>query len=341
MFLSVERALCPLHKSPGIRQKGNMQNGQFELSVLVDGHPVREFGLTGRTYVEGRRNAVYTLRFRNNSPNRVLIVPSVDGLNTVDGQPATDASRGYVVSAYAAASIEGWRTSLNDVACFMFAEKNASYSAKSQGTPVNCGVIGVKVFAEKLHQPSPQVVHKHHHHHHYDGYPPVYPIYPRPWRPWTPAPYEPWWGTTGCATSTGTDATTANYSATIDEASTLRSATGAGMMDCKAALNATGGNQEAATRVLRSHGTAKASATIMQCSLAAATPDFKVGTAWGQAKADRVSETPFERAACLGLLEIFYTDAKSLAKVGIDVKKAVAVSAPLPRSFGGFCQPPK
>lgn len=321
-----------------------MQHGQFELSVLVDGHPVREFGLTGRTYVEGRRDVAYTLRFRNNSPNRVLVVPSVEGLCTVDGQPATDTSRGYVVSAYSSASIEGWRTSLNDVATFVFSAKKGSYAAKTQGTTANCGVIGCKVFAEKtVPLPTLTVIKEHHHHHHDTPF--VYPVYPRPWRPYYDPPWGPLWSATcGTAGTSTTDCAqydgkiNASYTATHEEASNLRSATGAGMMDCKSALKKSSGNVMLATSILRGQGTAQAAATLNCASVA---PDFNLGTGWGASKADQVNETTFERAASLGLLEIFYTDAKGLAKVGIDVKKKVAVSAPMPQSFNGFCQAPK
>ena len=320
-----------------------MQHGQFELSVLVDGHSIREFGLTGHTYVEGRRGNVYTFKFKNNSPHRVLVVPSVEGLCTVDGQPATDTSRGYVVSAYSAASIEGWRTSLNDVASFIFSDKNGSYSAKTQGTTANCGVIGCKVFAEKVTPFTTlgTIIKERHHHH--DHYHPGYTVWPRPY--YDPYPLSPFWSTSygsagavGSSGSEGCAGINASYTATQAEASNLREATGAGMMDCKSALKKAGGNVVRATSILRGQGTAQAAASVNCASVA---PDFNLGTGWGASKTDQVNETTFERAASLGLLEIFYTDAKGLAKVGIDVKKKVAVSAPMPQSFNGFCQPPK
>ncbi len=124
-----------------------MQHGWFELQVLVAGHPVREYGHQGKTFVEGRKGTAYTLRFRNSLAQRVLAVPSIDGLSALDGQPATDASNGYIVPAYASVEIKGWRPNLEQVAAFVFTDRSQSYASQS-GTGQNLGVIGVKVFAE-------------------------------------------------------------------------------------------------------------------------------------------------------------------------------------------------
>lgn len=156
-----------------------MNQGSFELQVVVSGHPVREYGHQGRTFIEGRRGSVFVLKFRNNSSSQVLAIPSVDGISVIDGQPATADSRGYVVPGYSAVEIKGWRKDLGTSADFVFTDRSKSYAAQTAGAQ-NLGVVAVKVFAQKpVELPKfltePLLVREEHHHHHHHHHPPVYP----------------------------------------------------------------------------------------------------------------------------------------------------------------------
>lgn len=162
-----------------------MQVRMIEMSVLVDGNKVREFGHQGRTYIEGRKGCTYSLKLKNNSAQRVLVIPSVDGLGVIDGEPATDASRGYIIPAYSAIQVDGWRSSLQDVAKFVLTDKQNAYSTTPQGTPVNCGVIGAKVFAEKVKITITYTPPVEHHHHYHDR---IIKEPCHPWHPWYPSP---------------------------------------------------------------------------------------------------------------------------------------------------------
>ena len=149
-----------------------MTSNQFEMSVCVNGRPIREYGHRGLTFVEGRKNQNYTIKFRNNSARRVLAVISVDGVSAVDGKPADNDSRGYIVPAYSSAEIKGWRTSKKETHKFVFDTKHRSNSAQQQGEDTNCGVVAAKVFDEKvtlaqLNNVLRLVTEKHHHYHHY------------------------------------------------------------------------------------------------------------------------------------------------------------------------------
>lgn len=125
-----------------------MQQKNFEMAVLVSGHPVREFGHQGRTFVEGRKGSSFTIRFRNNTSSRVLAVPSVDGHSVIDGDPATPKSRGYIVEAYSTLEVRGWRMSLTQSADFVFSERSKSYAAQTGGD-ANVGLIAIKVFGQE------------------------------------------------------------------------------------------------------------------------------------------------------------------------------------------------
>lgn len=146
------------------------QNG-IDLQVCVEGKPIREFGLEGRTLVEGRKGVPFTIKVRNNTPNKVHAVVLVDGVNVVSGETQVD--RGYILNGYSSYEIKGWRQSLKDVAEFVFQSKDGSYSAAVQGHSAQCGVISLVAYAEKPKPPAPrtQIIEKHIHHHHYDSWP--------------------------------------------------------------------------------------------------------------------------------------------------------------------------
>lgn len=72
-------------------------------------------------------------------------------------------------------------------------------------------------------------------------------------------------------------------------------------------------------------------------------PEFKVGTGWGHEVDNAVSLTSFERGELITTVELHYTTATELTKLGIDLKKAVAIPASpkpgFPVAFR-FCRPP-
>lgn len=125
-----------------------MRIQQYEIEILVNGKPVKEYLFEGKTYIEGRDKTEFSLRLKNNSSSRVLMVPTVDGLSILDGKLASYLSRGYVLAPYSAGAIDGWRTSLSEVSKFVFGAAGESYAEKL-GKGGNQGVIGVAVFEQK------------------------------------------------------------------------------------------------------------------------------------------------------------------------------------------------
>jgi hypothetical protein len=106
----------------------------------------------GRAYVIGRPGARYALRVRNLTPERVLVVLSVDGVNVVTGETADWRQSGYVLDPWRSYDINGWRKSTTEVAAFEFAPIERSYAALS-GRPGHVGVIGMAVFRERVVPP--------------------------------------------------------------------------------------------------------------------------------------------------------------------------------------------
>jgi hypothetical protein len=300
-----------------------MQLGSLELNVLVSDRPVREYGHQNRTYVEGRRGSKFTLRLRNHSAQRVLAVPSIDGLSCLDGQPATALSKGYVVAAYGAVEIRGWKYSLRESGEFVFTDRAAkSFAAQTHGDQ-NCGVIAVKVFGEKP-QPAPPAreEHHHHHYHHHDRS-------DEPWRPWRPWPYILYYGHTGAASTDFNPFEVQPWGPTVGACSSSASY---GCSMSSLASNPTDADYSGRLRsVLDAIGLAEPVPAV---------PDFNLGVGCGQVKDDVVSETSFERGLEIATLEIYYSDTAALSAAGVELNKAAQISKPVPQAFNGFCRPP-
>lgn len=101
----------------------------------------------GRTYVVGREGDRYSIVLRNNTGGRYEVVASVDGLDVIDGKPASTVKRGYLLQPYGTLVIDGYRRSDDAVAAFRFGRVRDSYAARTTGDR-NVGVIGVAFFGE-------------------------------------------------------------------------------------------------------------------------------------------------------------------------------------------------
>jgi hypothetical protein len=101
-----------------------------------------------RTYVLGQAGQRYSLVLVNHGPRSYEVVASVDGLDVVDGQDARLHKPGYVLGPHARLRIDGFRTSLSEVAAFRFGRVQGSYAART-GSARNVGVVGVALFCER------------------------------------------------------------------------------------------------------------------------------------------------------------------------------------------------
>lgn len=111
----------------------------------------------GEYWVAGRPGARYAITVRNRLGERVLAVPSVDGVNVLSGETAAWDQGGYVFSPHERYQITGWRKSDSEVAAFEFSHIAHSYATRT-GRPAHVGVIGVALFREQPPVPSPAVI---------------------------------------------------------------------------------------------------------------------------------------------------------------------------------------
>ncbi|MBK9072158.1 MAG: hypothetical protein IPL79_14320 [Myxococcales bacterium] len=117
---------------------------------LVDayGAVLPTFHHRGKFYVMGDMGGRYAIRVRNPLGQRVEALISVDGLDVIDGEAGDLRKRGYIIEPYSDVTVDGFRTSMSDVAAFRFASVGASYAGR-KGKARNVGVIAVAIFAER------------------------------------------------------------------------------------------------------------------------------------------------------------------------------------------------
>lgn len=128
----------------------------YEIAIEDEfGNALQKFRHRGEVFAMGRMGQRYNLRVTNHTSRRVEAVVTVDGRDVMSGQPGDfKGQRGYLVSPYGSVLIEGFRTSLHDVAAFRFSSPSDSYSSR-MGTPENVGVIGAAFFSEAAPPPPP------------------------------------------------------------------------------------------------------------------------------------------------------------------------------------------
>jgi len=115
------------------------QSGRLLPGLIVD----------DQWFVVGEENRRYSIEVRNRSDLRLEAVLSVDGLDVLDGRPASLRKRGYVIDPHRALVVEGFRQSLGSVAAFRFSPVRESYTQEKYHNTRNVGVIGIAVFNEE------------------------------------------------------------------------------------------------------------------------------------------------------------------------------------------------
>jgi len=307
-----------------------MNKGKYSVTLraMRNGSPgakIDEYRHDGQCFVEGRPGSEYCLEIRNNSSERVLAVPSVDGLSVMDGEKATNESGGYIIEPYDSIKVKGYRHTLDEVGAFKFTEKGEGY-ASSKGSSRNAGVISVKFYAEKEDEYKKALddlkkeierLRQDNRRNRTIRIPEPYPVpkpYPVPddwWRPWRPRPW--WespvtWGTHDLICKSSAGENTAGFNSDTLGGPTLR---------CMAA---SGPAQSYSAEV--QHQSKDVS-------------EFNLETGWGQKVTDRVREIPFTRGHLLTTIDIYYSDRNGLKEMDVPLKKKKNISYPK-----GFATPP-
>ena len=251
------------------------------MQLLVNGSPVSEYTKDGNTYVEGRKNSEYTIRVRNHTGDRIVVVPTVDGLSIINGKPGNYDSPGHILSAYETYEFTGWRINQEQTKKFIFTKHNKSYSEKTgQGTS-NLGVIGLVAFKEQWKS-------------RYVPYIP--PYWPRP-RYYSDIWYENWSGSHGVGSvNIGSSGGTGGNINTSLKGSSLQS-------------RDFGMTQRSATMELKAE------------AYNAAMPVASVGTGMGKKQESKITNVSFDREINpFVTLQMYYYEKKQLIAMGVTKK---------------------
>ncbi|MDE1905096.1 MAG: hypothetical protein KGH75_01415 [Rhodospirillales bacterium] len=259
---------------------------------------------SGQVFIEGRLGSEYSIRLKNNTNDKVLMIPSVDGLSILDGKPANQESQGYVLGPWQSTDILGWTLDNSSVAKFVFGTKESSYAKQNdvEGAEQNVGVIGVLVFKEEKPK-EPEILFKYKMEPWYIPYP-----YPAPSYPYREKPIygnEPWITINNSFINHNVPISTAQLST----------------------MNTTVNSTQ----------------SILETSIESNTEfqQFTMGTEFGKAAEFKTVQTSFEKDKnTLVVLTIYYDTLAALKARGVDVSQPKKVAL-LPRAFSDLgCKPP-
>lgn len=129
--------------------------GPYEMEVLINGRPAREFYARGKTYVEAKNGYEYSIRLSNRTGERVAVALAVDGMNTIDAKHTSAASaRKWVLDPWQTLVVDGWQTSNDTARHFYFTGEASSYGAW-MGKTRDLGNISAAFFQEVRPVPQP------------------------------------------------------------------------------------------------------------------------------------------------------------------------------------------
>ena len=122
------------------------------VSLELDGRKAALFPApdrSGRYYVEARKGCRYSVALANRTGERVGVVLTVDGLNAISGERDAGRGRMYVLDPWQGTTVQGWRTSLQEVRQFTFVDERASYAARSDKANEKMGWIEIAAYREQ------------------------------------------------------------------------------------------------------------------------------------------------------------------------------------------------
>ncbi len=149
-FLAALLALPVLFSGDGLQPEAAEAAGRdaVRMEILVDGRVAREYRGRGKTYVQAYKGKEYSIRLSNDSPHRVAVALSVDGLNSIDAKRTTAASATkWVIGPWEQIVVDGWQVGPDHARAFVFTSEESSYGTWL-GETRNLGTISAAFFRE-------------------------------------------------------------------------------------------------------------------------------------------------------------------------------------------------
>jgi len=129
------------------------QSTCFRVEIVSDTDGLKpELFKNGHPFVTASKGERYSVRLYNPLPVRVAVNLTVDGLNSITGQPSGIADgQKWMIDPYSSVTIPGWQVTGGEARRFFFTDKPKSYAqwrgdVMGKDLAANCGVIGAAYF---------------------------------------------------------------------------------------------------------------------------------------------------------------------------------------------------
>ena len=339
----------------------DMYKDKYELNVLVNGKPIREYFHNNKFFIEAKNGTEYSLKLKNHSHKKIMAVISVDGVEVLKGGKASEAESGYIVNPYSSINIQGYRIDDNNVATFKFSDGKTSYATqveqkfneekleqvkKGEIAPAkNNGIIGIRIWEEKEPLVIPEwkqeqiKINKKNFYNH--GSPSGFTITSFNNISGATSNLFQWSGALMCSGAsihsfgTGNSILYNNCSASINYCSSINNDSYESVSsNCSLSQD----------EMVMSRDILDTCAFGQLKSLENYSPNFELGTTWGKQQEDKVVKIKFEKAESYIDLECFYLTRPELIKMGVDLDntKKIFISG-FPKAFEEeeYCKQPK
>lgn len=290
-----------------------MNVNNIDVEVRVNGRPVRTYNFEGKTFIESREGSEYTIHIKNNNHYKVLAVPAVDSISTIDGKEASLKSGGYIIEPYGTYEIKGYRKDYSTVGSFKFTKNNKGYAA-AKGQAKNSGIISVAFWKEKdkpIMNQTQTIIYTN----------------PSPWY------WNGWYYTYPVWYQNGSTCTVSNNCVTGGIAS-------ASNYQYTSAINSSYYNCASANTCNMSDDVLRGSLVPdKEEGLKISAQNFQHATTWGNKVEDKVTSGTFERETLVAEFNFYYDSKDGLESLGIKIVPQKQVA--FPQGFNNFCEPPK
>jgi len=141
-------------RGPYVTYEYRTHNYQFTMEVISDnyGRKQESYRYNG-PFILAYPQERYSLRIHNPMPVRVAVNLTIDGINSITGQPSysPDQGRKWVLDPYSSATISGWQVDSYNSRRFYFTSKEDSYASwrsnqLGEDLTVKCGQIAAAFF---------------------------------------------------------------------------------------------------------------------------------------------------------------------------------------------------
>lgn len=305
-----------------------MELNKVKTRVLVKGKPVTEYAHNGSIFIEGREGSNFEIEVENTNDFRVEAIVTLDGLSVLDGKEGGPNSPGFLLEPRQRLVIPGWKVNQDTAAKFFFSGKGESYSTVMTGSARNNGVIGIMAYAERNRRPVTKTTQVH--------------------QPAWGVPHGGWVGSFPNGGLVG-----ATMPVTLNNTRPFNAADTVGQGALATTSFAATSFEDTTTVSVGYAGPERRTKSATRARFASPSVDVAIkdesfsvnnlGAGFGSATVFETETASFDRGDLLGVLVLYYDNARGLKQRGIQVGRPSRVkhTAQTPQAFPAMnCTPP-